>query len=158
MNKTAGFTLIELMVVIAIIGFLAAWGLPALTQMTQRSDVATDTNRLLALMQYARSEAVTNKQTVTVCSSTNGATCAGDTNWNQAVIVLQNANVLRSTSIITSENTISLDAGGATELTFNADGTASAASVTVCALPGIGDRQINVNGSGQARSGVIVCP
>lgn len=57
-TRNAGFSLIEAMVVIALIGILATLGLPAFLGMINRSQLLGTTRELAALMRSARIEAV----------------------------------------------------------------------------------------------------
>lgn len=156
MRASNGFTLIELMIVIAIIAVIASFGIPAFNQAIRNNEIRTDTNSLLALLNYARSEAVTRKVIVQVCSSSNGTSCAGDTDWNKQVIALQGATVLRQVPAITTDNTLTASTN---TYSFNTDGTATIGTITVCAAPNtVSSRRISINGSGQARSEVFACP
>ena len=58
-----GFTLIETMVIVAIIGMLAGLGVPALSQYVQRQRVVGARNTLIADIQYARSLAIARRAT-----------------------------------------------------------------------------------------------
>jgi type IV fimbrial biogenesis protein FimT len=95
MNTQSGFTLTELVVVMLIVGILLGIGVPSYKYVTTGNRVSAEANALLGDMQYARSEAVREGQTVTVCTSTDGATCAtGGTNtaWQNGWIVFSDAN------------------------------------------------------------------
>ena len=93
MNRQSGFNLTELMVVITIVSILMAVGIPSYRYVTTANRVASEVNSLLADMQFARSEAVREGQTVTVCTSADGATCAGGGNtWQGGWIVFSDAN------------------------------------------------------------------
>jgi type IV pilus assembly protein PilA len=69
----AGFTLIELMIVVAIIGILAAVAIPAYQDYTVRAKVA-EASSLIAPVKQAIAEAVSNS---TLAATTTNATQAG---------------------------------------------------------------------------------
>ena len=54
----AGFTLVELLVVIAVIGLMAVWGVPALLQMLNRIRLTGAAQECTIFMNRARSEAI----------------------------------------------------------------------------------------------------
>ena len=61
-----GFTLVELMITVAIFGILLSVGLPSFKQTIANGRLTTHINRLVTALNYARSEAVKRNQTVTV--------------------------------------------------------------------------------------------
>ena len=89
---TSGFTLIELLTVITIAAILMALGVPSYKYVTNANRISGEVNGLLGDMQYARSEAIKEGQTVTVCSSTNSTSCSGSTTWQSGWIVFSDVN------------------------------------------------------------------
>lgn len=69
MKAQKGFTLIELMIVVAIIGILAAVALPAYQDYTARAQ-ASEGMTLLAGLKIPMSEALSNNQLNQACSTT----------------------------------------------------------------------------------------
>ena len=68
--------MIELMVVIVIVGILLAIGIPSYNAMRNNNCLVTNANRLVATLQYARSEAAKRNATVSI-RARNGAWRAG---------------------------------------------------------------------------------
>ena len=135
MNRQSGFTLTELMIVATIVAILLGIGLPSFKYVTTSNRMSSEVNSLLGDMQYARSEAVREGQTVTVCASTDGATCAGGVTpaWQSGWIVFSDANgnqtvdatdvVLRVKNRFGGQDTFSAAVGA---VTFNREGFAVA--------------------------------
>ena len=134
MNRQAGFTLTELMVVITIVSILMAMGVPSYKYVTTANRASAEVNGLLGDMQYARSEAVREGQTVTVCISTDGATCTATNNkWQGGWIVFSDANgnqtvdanepVLRVKNAFAGQDTFT---STVSSVTFNREGFAVA--------------------------------
>ena len=70
-KRIAGFTLVELVTVMTIVAVLMALGVPSYQYVTNANRISSEVNGLLGDMQYARSEAIKEGQTVTICSSAN---------------------------------------------------------------------------------------
>ncbi|WP_167772924.1 GspH/FimT family pseudopilin [Ramlibacter humi] len=70
-RATRGFTIIELMTVMAIIAVVATVGLPSFQRMIQGAAVSGAVNSFLSDMRYARSEAMRRGGRVVLCRSSN---------------------------------------------------------------------------------------
>ncbi|WP_281645615.1 GspH/FimT family pseudopilin [Parendozoicomonas sp. Alg238-R29] len=124
--RDSGFTLIEMIIVIAIVGIISVMAYPSMDGFIQRNSISSQTNELISLLQYARSEAVTRKADVQVCASTNGTSCsATPADMSAGIIVLQGGNVIQSITGIRD----GINIGGST-ITFQGDGSISGGSVT----------------------------
>jgi len=77
MKKLSGFTLVELMVVVAIAGLAMAFAIPAMGNFIKNERLVTQINTLVGHLAYARSEAVTRRQQVVLCASGNMTSCSG---------------------------------------------------------------------------------
>ena len=83
--QSRGFSLIELMVTVAIVAILVAIGLPSFQSSMRSNRVATGTNELMASLSLARTEAIRSPGGAAICSTQNGTACGGD--WNEGWMV-----------------------------------------------------------------------
>lgn len=86
-----GFTLIELMVTLAIVAIVATLAVPDFRIFVQNNRLTAQNNALITAINTARSEAVKRRQTVTLCASTNGADC-NTNNWELGWLVFVDLN------------------------------------------------------------------
>ncbi len=87
-KRVGGFTLIELMVVVAIASIIMMLAVPSFTDTIEKSRVETVQNDLLRDIAFARQQALSRNGLVSVCRSADGASCAGSGDWNQGWIVV----------------------------------------------------------------------
>lgn len=82
---TGGFTLIELMVTLAVGAILLAMAVPSFRTFVQNAQVNNTADSFLAAIQRARSEAITRGDTVVLCRTADPSsdTCSGssDKDW-----------------------------------------------------------------------------
>lgn len=83
-EKNMGFSLIELMVVLGVLGILLTVGAPSFNNLIADNRLLSEVYALRATLNNARTEALTQRTFVSVCRSSDGATCTG--NWNQGYI------------------------------------------------------------------------
>jgi type IV fimbrial biogenesis protein FimT len=84
-----GFSLIELMVTLTIVGIATSVAIPNYRSMVENAAVGTQASVVVDNMAYARSEAVKRNGRVTMCRSADGASCttAGAGDWRAGWII-----------------------------------------------------------------------
>mgnify|MGYP003858223695 FL=1 len=75
-NQSTGFTLIELMIAVAIVGIILVVAVPSFTAMNQDSAFTTSANAFIGALKLARTEAVKRGSTISV--EAGSATTWGD--------------------------------------------------------------------------------
>jgi type IV fimbrial biogenesis protein FimT len=86
-----GFTLVELIVTLAVAAILMGTAVPSFTSLVNSNRLATQANDLLGAMMIARSEAIRLNRRVILCSSSDGATCSSDAGrWNGWLVFADN--------------------------------------------------------------------
>jgi len=133
-RRGQGFTLIELMVTVAVLGIIAAVAAPAMIAFVNANRLNGTTGEMTASLQLARSEAIRRSAPVTVCSSANGTTCSGSTDWDRWIVIGQD-NVSGTTDVIrdqVSAGEMQLS-GPSAGIRFSPSGLVNAEeSLTVC--------------------------
>jgi type IV fimbrial biogenesis protein FimT len=91
-RQARGFTLVELLAVLAISAVMVGVGTPAFTGLIRSTKLSSATNDLFASLLLARSEAVKRNSRVALCKSTDGNACAPSGGWEQGWIVFHDTN------------------------------------------------------------------
>jgi type IV fimbrial biogenesis protein FimT len=134
-----GFSLIELITVMTVVGIIVAIAVPSYKYVTNSSRVSAEINQFLGDLQYARSEAVKEGSTVSVCPSSNAATagvtsptCTNGANWQVGWMVFSDVTgtgsfaagdqVLRAQPAFTSTDTLVSSDPTVTSIIFNREG------------------------------------
>ncbi|WP_194723885.1 GspH/FimT family pseudopilin [Noviherbaspirillum malthae] len=150
--RRGGFTLIELMVAVAVTAILLGIAVPSLLDVLLGSRLTAHANTLVASLQLARSEAIKRNAVVTVCPSANGTSCT-DGSWEQGWIVLVNDTLLQAQGAARHGMRIT---GTASRIDYQPTGLgATVASLTVCRqTPTVGDQERVINTSATGRVSV----
>jgi type IV fimbrial biogenesis protein FimT len=157
MRRISGFTLLELMVVVAIVAIIAGIGIPAMNNFLDNSRAEAKLIELSRMFAFARSQAASTKSPVTICPLANNACTA---NWLGQISVFNDPNnnrqldanetVLRVTEASTSSDSINFSIAG---ISFAANGTASNGGVLSYCPSGKAEKgaQLTLLQSGRSR-------
>lgn len=173
----AGFSIIELMIVISIVGILAAIAIPAFDDMIKNNRRTVVVNELVANLSLARAEGAKRNQPVSVCANTSGGgiSCTGGTNWSYGWMVFLDPNndgdIAASTDMIkqyvNDYGDIKVASFGTGPVVIRSiNQTSSNGTITVCDKRGAGKaRAVIISGNGRARvsetaagGGALTCP
>ena len=177
----SGFSLIELMITVAVVGIMAAVAVPSLTSMITTNRIKTDRDNLIKSVQYARSEAIGSGFSVSVCPSLDptaiSPSCSSSVEWSTGWIVFTDTSLSVLSTVsrvlrrheVSSSHTITFNATGAggTDkfFRFNPDGMMDiqmdSGVISLCdrnpgdvAKPNVGAKTLIVSPtSGQVRTG-----
>jgi type IV fimbrial biogenesis protein FimT len=91
-RHSRGFTLYELLVVLAIASVLLVLAAPAFRSIGNSMKLSAMSNALVAHLQLARSEAIKRNGRVVMCKSPDGVQCTSAGGWERGWIVFQDTN------------------------------------------------------------------
>ncbi len=159
--KTSGFTLIELIMVVALLAIVTGLTVPAMGNLFSDNRITSEANELMAGIQFARHQAVTRNTFVTACPGSVENGCRSDGRWDRGWIVFIDADnngqvaseddVLRVGQPVTG---LLMHSGGRPRVRFQPHGGAYGFNLTirVCDAEGATrPRAIVVSNPGRAR-------
>lgn len=174
-----GFTLVELLVVIALIALMAAIGVPSMQRFMQHNRVVATTNDWLTAVMQTRVEALKVRQRVVLCASSDPEAAPDcDGNWEQGWVIFADTN--RDNTVDAGETIIDVHGpmnGGVVVrdnlasnlVAFNGDGFPSGLGTGTFRVCGDNNAnsslatEIAINSTGRARiaipaySGTVIC-
>jgi type IV fimbrial biogenesis protein FimT len=159
--RMCGFTLIELMVTVVVLSILIGVGVPSFTAFVQDSRVSAATNRVASVLNYARSEASTRANVITL-----ERTSASANNWALGWEVYTDADplgnttragadtLLRSASLAYTGVSVASNAAAETWISYRTDGMLNEAGnaivIAICDERGEANgRDIQINLAGR---------
>ncbi|MDO9434349.1 MAG: GspH/FimT family pseudopilin [Hydrogenophaga sp.] len=136
-GRHAGFTLIELMVGVAIMAVLLVVGVPSFQSAIASNRLTSSTNDMVSALALARTEAIRRGVRVTVCKSANTTQCTTAGNWAQGWIIfvdttrsttnaaVDSGETILASNAATTTNIVMVGSGGVPNfVSFSADGQA----------------------------------
>ena len=138
-KKSKGFTLIEMMIAVAVMAIAMGLAAPSLTNFIKNNRMTADSNKLVSALTLARNEAVSRRVPVVVSLQTTG--------W----VVNVGGTQIAAYKL---ENDTVLQLGGTTAVTFTPDGfrdlsaTPSLFTVKICSQNIDSTREVTVSVAG----------
>lgn len=150
-RKQKGFTLIELLVTLAILAMLLAAVVPSFSDIVMKGTLTSQARDLMGGVILARSEAIKRSQAMTLCASSNAATCTDDS-WSKGWIVISSLDntIIHKHKAVPDGFMIN---SPLKRITFSASGLgATMATLTICrATPTVGrqERVVSIGATGR---------
>ena len=91
-NGIRGFTLVELMVAMAVLAVLLTVAVPSFQQQIKKMRVASERSRMVVLLASLRQEAIKRNAQVRMCPSSDGATCGVVGGWSGGSLLFLDKN------------------------------------------------------------------
>ena len=145
-----GFTLVELMVTLAVAAVLAMVAVPGMTQLFRSARLSAQTDQLVSALNLARLEAVKRRQDIQLCGAANpaGATnCTGVAvaDWTNGWVIFDGVDVMRR---FDGKTGLTVNTG-VTSVTFTGTiGSAAATASFILCVSGERAQQVDVALSG----------
>lgn len=87
-SRARGFTLVEILVALAIVGIMATLAAPSYQDLMVRNTVRSVTTEYTMALHFARNSAVALNRLVTVCPSSDGSNCSATVGLESGWIVV----------------------------------------------------------------------
>jgi len=168
-----GFSLIELLVALAILAVIIAVAVPSMSSMIEANRTDSTAQALFTSMVAARSEAVARNQNVVLCKSPNGIFCSTANDWEQGWLTYVDENgdgvkditdpITGSFSSLHNDFTLRTGAAYSNKLEFRPDGSVSQVGTFRLCGPDANTADaksivLNITGRPRGTEGAAQCP
>lgn len=132
--NASGFTLIELLIAVTILSVLTMIALPDMKGAVRSYQLTAKANTVASVLNHARSESAKRGLRITVCSSTDGASCAGSNqnDWHQGWIMFVDSD---NDAAVSTGEAIIQSSPGVAEYTIVLSGTTNYLSFVSSGMP-----------------------
>jgi len=89
-HHCSAYSLFELLMTLAIAAIVLTIGLPSFARLVADHRLRVESDALFHAVHLARKESIARRRVVTLCSSLDGQTCAGDKDWSSGWILFVN--------------------------------------------------------------------
>jgi type IV fimbrial biogenesis protein FimT len=180
-RRVSGFTLIELIVTMAVLAIVVSIAAPSFTNMITNNRSAGLGGELVAAVNFARSEAIKRANHVAICPSTDGESCLTSDDWANGWLIFVDTSasdsltpvvgtILNHWNKIDAKSIVTLKDGGSAAgyLKFNSRGMLSRSGATdtgqrmfdayITGCKGKLRQQIKIGLAGTLNTSKIDCP
>lgn len=137
-RRAKGFTIIELMITLAVAVIIVAIGTPSFLDLMEKNRVRSTAEQLTDLLRLSRVVAVEQRMRVSVCGSSDNTNCTND--WGTSILSIKNGdNVDEVLGALNVSNKVSVSKNGSHhKVEFRESGWAPAdnSTITICPVDG----------------------
>lgn len=164
MRRNRGFTLIELMISVSVVGILAGVAAPSFRDLIEHTRTSAAISSLTTHMALARTAAISRNRRAVLCPSADGNQCRADTDWSGGWMLFMdddgnrkpdaNEDVLRVDLAPTSQHLRVVSTTGRQQLRYLPDGRSAGTNLTISICNQTGNLlgSVIVNNMGRARN------
>ena len=172
-GPASGFSLVESMIVVAILAILAGLALPGFQDLLRRQRTAAAMHLLSTELALARNTAISRRTPVTLCPSRGDGRCRSDPDWSEGWLLYRDPNrstqptspddILRETRQPLHASMQAHSTAGRVRIRYQPDGRSGGSNVTlrICS-GGMLHGEVVVNNAGRPRNrrlpGTAPCP
>ena len=116
MRQSSGFTLVELLIAVAVLGVLLSVATPGFQSIMMDTRQVSSYNKIASVLRFARSEAIKRSVAMSVCPRATDTTCGTD--WSKGMLVFDDATANGAPGVLDGTDSIvrvsTIRASGAT--------------------------------------------